>query len=46
MTAAAPEENILIRVLAGVGRVFLNFLATVGKLSVFTGLALRHCVNQ
>ncbi len=45
MTIAAPEDKVIIRVLSGVGRVFLNFLATVGKLSVFTGLALRHCVT-
>ncbi len=45
MTIAAPEDKAIIRVLSGVGRIFLNFLATVGRLSVFTGRALRHCVT-
>ena len=45
MTVAAPENNVIIRVLSAVGRVFLNFLATVGKLSVFTGRSLLHCVT-
>lgn len=30
--------------LATIGRIFLNFLATVGRLSLFTGRALGHCV--
>ncbi|MDH3240519.1 MAG: ABC transporter permease [Alphaproteobacteria bacterium] len=34
-----------MRMLAGVGRIFLDFLATVGKLSMFTGRALMHCVT-
>lgn len=45
MTIAAPQDNVLVRVFSGVGRIFLNFLATVGRLSVFTGLALRHSVT-
>jgi phospholipid/cholesterol/gamma-HCH transport system permease protein len=45
MTVAAPEGGVIIRVVAGVGRIFLNFLATVGKLSMFTGQALMHCVT-
>ena len=45
MTIAAPPDNVIIRVLSGFGRIFLNFLATVGKLSVFTGRALYHCVT-
>jgi phospholipid/cholesterol/gamma-HCH transport system permease protein len=45
MTVAAPEDNVIIRVLSAVGRVFLKFLATVGKLSVFTGRSLLHCVT-
>ncbi|MGA0395133.1 MAG: MlaE family ABC transporter permease, partial [Rhodospirillales bacterium] len=28
-----------------IGRVFLNFLAATGKLSMFTGSALLHCVR-
>ncbi|MDX1483006.1 MAG: ABC transporter permease [Alphaproteobacteria bacterium] len=34
-----------MRVLSSVGRVFLNFLGAVGRLSVFTGNALLHCVT-
>lgn len=30
--------------LATIGRVFLNFLATFGRLSLFSGRALGHCV--
>ena len=45
---APPEprpEPIIVRMLAPFGRVFLDFLATVGKLSIFTGRALRHSVT-
>ncbi|HEX9809938.1 MAG TPA: ABC transporter permease [Alphaproteobacteria bacterium] len=47
MTIAASGENnsLLVRVLAPVGRVFLGFLATVGRLSIFTAHSLRHCAT-
>ena len=45
MTIAAPQDHIVIRALSGVGRIFLDFLASVGKLAMFTGHALRHCVT-
>ncbi len=41
---ATEKDPLIVRFLAPVGRVFLNFLATVGRLSVFTALALRHTV--
>ena len=31
--------------LAAIGRVFLGFLAAVGRLTVFTGTSLSHCVR-
>ncbi|HSR54821.1 MAG TPA: ABC transporter permease, partial [Alphaproteobacteria bacterium] len=34
-----------MRVLAGTGRIFLNFLATVGRLTLFTSRSLAHCVT-
>ena len=45
MSLAAPDQNVLTRLLAPVGRVFLNFLTAVGSLSIFTGRALAHCVT-
>jgi phospholipid/cholesterol/gamma-HCH transport system permease protein len=45
MSLAAPEDHILVRLLAPVGRIFLNFLNAVGKLAVFTGHSLLHCVT-
>jgi len=45
MTIATSQDHVIVRVLSGVGRIFLNFLATVGRLSVFTGRALFHCVT-
>ena len=34
-----------MNVLQPIGRIFLAFLATVGRLSMFTGSALSHCVR-
>ncbi|WP_428247552.1 MlaE family ABC transporter permease [Ferrovibrio sp.] len=31
--------------LAAVGRIFLNFLASIGRLAMFAGTGLRHCVT-
>ncbi len=31
--------------LAVVGRIFLNFLASIGRLAMFAGTGLRHCVT-
>ena len=31
--------------LAAIGRTFLGFLAATGRLSVFTGITLGHCVR-
>jgi phospholipid/cholesterol/gamma-HCH transport system permease protein len=45
MSLAQPNNNIVLRLLASVGRVFLKFLDTVGHLAIFTGRALYHCVT-
>ncbi|MEE8455093.1 MAG: ABC transporter permease [Limibaculum sp.] len=34
-----------MQILAAVGRVFLNFLAVVGRLAMFTGLTLKYAVR-
>jgi len=36
---------VISAVLAPIGRVFLVFLAAVGRITVFTGVALSHCVR-
>jgi phospholipid/cholesterol/gamma-HCH transport system permease protein len=36
---------VLAAILAGVGRVFLGFLAATGRITIFTGIAVSHCVR-
>ena len=36
---------MLAVILAGVGRVFLGFLAATGRITIFTGIAVSHCVR-
>ena len=36
---------MLAAILAGVGRVFLGFLAATGRITIFTGIAVSHCVR-
>lgn len=43
--AQSSDEPVVVRLLAPVGRVFLNFLAVVGNVAVFTGRALAHCAT-
>jgi len=43
--AQHSEEPLPVRLLAPVGRVFLNFLGSMGAITIFTFQALRHCVT-
>jgi phospholipid/cholesterol/gamma-HCH transport system permease protein len=45
MSIAQSQENIVVRILAPVGRVFLGFLGAVGSISIFTTRALVHSVT-
>jgi phospholipid/cholesterol/gamma-HCH transport system permease protein len=45
MSAPTAERIPRMNPLAAVGRTFLDFLAILGRLSIFTGLSISHCVR-